>query len=127
MYEEFTSFFHASKSITNTRASIPEMLALWTVWLMPIKNVWYNVDAEFLCTLEYVPCQPYFHSLLFFAVVAVSFHLASLHYLKTKSAKVSNRIAIIGIIVSALIIIGYTNAFKWRAIPVEYENFIKGI
>ena len=62
----------------------------------------------------------------FFAVVAVSLHLASLHYLKTKSAKVSKRIATAGIIVSILIIIGYTNAFKWRAIPVEYENFING-
>lgn len=62
----------------------------------------------------------------FFAVVSVTLHLASLHYLKTKSAKVSYSIAIIGIMVSTLIIIGYTNAFKWSPIPVRYENFIKG-
>lgn len=62
-----------------------------------------------------------------FAMVAVTLHLASLHYLKTKSAKVSNYIAIIGIIVSILIIIGYTNVFKWRAIPVGYGNFIEGL
>ncbi|NQX40820.1 hypothetical protein SAMN05421820_104224 [Pedobacter steynii] len=63
----------------------------------------------------------------FFAVVAVTLHLASLHYLKTKSAKVSYSIAIIGITVSILMITGYTDAFNWRTIPVEYENFIKGV
>ncbi|SMC60300.1 hypothetical protein [Pedobacter nyackensis] len=60
----------------------------------------------------------------FFAVVAIALHLSSLHYLKTKSKKVSYGIAVIGIIVAILIIIGYTNALKWREVPAEYQNFI---
>ena len=59
----------------------------------------------------------------FFAVAAIALHLSSLHYLKTKSKKVSYSIAIIGVVVSILIIIGYTDAFKWREIPAEYQNF----
>lgn len=63
----------------------------------------------------------------FFAVAALTLHLSSLHYLKTKSKNVSYGITIIGAVVSALIIIGYTDTFKWREIPPEYQNFIKGI
>lgn len=61
----------------------------------------------------------------FLAVTAITVHVASLHYLKTKSKTVSYGIAIIGILAAALIILGYTNSFEWRVMPAEYQHFIR--
>ncbi|HYG40791.1 MAG TPA: hypothetical protein VD908_19335 [Cytophagales bacterium] len=75
--------------------------------------------------LNYYPSVFFFIPYYFLAVSAIFLHIASLHYLKTKSVWTSYVIATIGIITSVLIIIGFTNEFQWLEVPVEYQHFIE--
>lgn len=60
----------------------------------------------------------------FLSVVAVFLHVASLHYINTNSMNTSILIGIIGILISILIILGFTDFLQWREMPLEYINFI---
>lgn len=62
----------------------------------------------------------------FLAVSAISLHVAALHYLRTKSVKVSYAIAGSGILASVLILLGFTNFFHGYDMPAEYRQFIEG-
>lgn len=61
----------------------------------------------------------------FLSVVAISLHVASLHYLKTNSKIAAQLIGGTGILAAVLIIIGFTNGFQWYAMPIEYLEFIQ--
>ena len=84
-------------------------------------NFWYAAVG-----LNMYPATWYFIPYYFLSVAAISLHVASLHYLKTKSKGVSYAIAIVGIAASALIIVGFTDAFHWREAPEAYQNFMQG-
>ncbi len=60
-----------------------------------------------------------------FAVGSISLHIASLHYLKTGSKWSSYLIGTVGILVSVLIILGYTHFFQWHIIPEKYHQFMQ--
>lgn len=75
--------------------------------------------------LNLYPAYFIFIPYYFLAVMAITLHVAALHYLKTGSFKFAVAISIIGILVAFLIIIGYTKAFQWRAIPEAYQHFIE--
>jgi len=126
--------FKKNKKSTIERVQLYSGLYLSLFLLVHVAAVMYGrqlqLDTNFYFAaagMNIYPATFIFIPYYFFAVVAVTLHLASLHYLKTKSVKVSYCIAIIGIMIAILIIIGYTDAFKWRAMPVEYKNFIKGM
>lgn len=61
----------------------------------------------------------------FLSVVAITLHVASLHFLKTGNKKAAIGIASIGIVSAFLIIIGFTNGFQWREMPIEYIQFME--
>lgn len=63
----------------------------------------------------------------FLAVASISLHVAALHYLKTKSVKMAYGIAIVGIATSITIILGFTDYFHWRKMPLPYEKFIQDL
>lgn len=71
------------------------------------------------------PATLFFIPYYFIDVCAISLHIASLHYLKTKSKWSSYLIGGTGILVAMLIIAGYTNFFQWREVPMEYRQFIE--
>lgn len=73
--------------------------------------------------LNLYPATLFFIPYYFFSVSAVSLHIASLHYLKTRSGWSACLIGTVGIIASILIIAGYTDFFRWRGIPSEYRAF----
>lgn len=65
--------------------------------------------------------MPYY----FLSVVAISLHVASLHYLKTNSKIAAQLIGGAGILAAVLIMVGFTNGFQWYAMPVDYLEFIQ--
>lgn len=69
------------------------------------------------------PATFFFIPYYFLSVSAISLHVASLHYLKTRSKWGAYLIATVGFVVSILIIVGYTNCFKWREMPSTYRTF----
>ena len=76
--------------------------------------------------LNYYPATFIFIPYYFLGIISITFHVAALHYLRTRSKRVAYGIAIIGIIISILIILGFTNHFQWYDMPVAYEKFIRG-
>ncbi|MBO9733014.1 MAG: hypothetical protein J7623_30515 [Chitinophaga sp.] len=74
--------------------------------------------------LNLYPATLFFIPYYFLSVCAISLHIASLHYLKTKSKWSACTIGTVGIIASVLIMIGYTHCFNWWEIPLEYRAFI---
>lgn len=88
-----------------------------------------HLDTNFYfaaASLNVYPAPFVFIPYYFLAVTAISLHVASLHYLRTKSAPTAYAIAAVGIITAVLILLGFTDAFRWRDVPAEYRHFIKG-
>ncbi|MPR36704.1 hypothetical protein [Salmonirosea aquatica] len=75
--------------------------------------------------LNYQPATLIFIPYYFLAVASISLHVAAIHYLKTRSTKMAVAIAIIGVITSFVIIFGFTDYFRWRDMPLQYEEFIR--
>ena len=71
------------------------------------------------------PLRSFLFPTTFLAVVAISVHVAAIHYLKTKSAIVTYAIAIAGIVAATIIILAFSNNFQWRTMPPAYEQFIQ--
>lgn len=74
--------------------------------------------------LNIFPATLFFIPYYFSGVCAIGLHIASLHYLKTRSVRGSYLLGIAGILAAILIIAGYTNFFQWRPIPSTYRQFI---
>jgi hypothetical protein len=74
--------------------------------------------------LNYYPATFFFIPYYFLAVASITLHISAIHYLKTNSRWSSLTIAIIGIITSILIIVGFTDNFHWRDAPFDYQVFI---
>lgn len=88
-----------------------------------------HLDTNFYfagASLNVYPAPFVFVPYYFLAVTAISLHVASLHYLRTKSFLTAYGIAIAGITTAILILLGFTDFFRWRDVPVEYRNFILG-
>jgi hypothetical protein len=86
-----------------------------------------GLDTNFYYTgvgLNYYPATFFFIPYYFLAVASITLHISAIHYLKTKSLWSSLTIATIGSIVSILIIVGFTDYFHWRIVPLDYQNFI---
>lgn len=74
--------------------------------------------------LNLYPATLFFIPYYFLSIGAISLHVASLHYLRTRSKWGAGLISTVGIVVAALIIMGFTHGFKWWDIPLEYRTFI---
>ncbi|MBT1711646.1 hypothetical protein KK062_25610 [Fulvivirgaceae bacterium PWU5] len=74
--------------------------------------------------MNYYPATFFFLPYYFLSVASISLHIASLHYLKTRSTGISYAIAGVGILAAVLITIGFTHGFQWRDMPAEYPAFI---
>lgn len=75
--------------------------------------------------LNIYPATFFFIPYYFFAVSAISLHVAAIHYIKTGSLRWSRAIAVTGLLAAALIITGFTNGFRWRHMPPANEQFIR--
>jgi len=75
--------------------------------------------------LNYYPATFIFIPYYFLGIISITFHVASLHYLRTRSKRAAYGIAVIGITTSVLIIFGFTNNFQWYDMPTDYERFIR--
>lgn len=87
-----------------------------------------NLDTNFYYTVAGLNMHPatfFFIPYYFLDVCAISLHIASIHYLKTRSKKGAYLIGGTGILVAALIIAGYTNFFQWRETPPKERAFIE--
>lgn len=87
-----------------------------------------HLDTNFYYTaagFNIYPAMLFFIPYYFLDVCAVSLHVASIHYLKTRSKWSSWLIGGTGILVSMLIVAGYTNFFQWRETPPKERAFIE--
>lgn len=82
-------------------------------------NFWYAAAG-----MNLFPTTFFFFPYYFLSVAAISLHIAALHYLRTKSARTSWLIVVVGLISSFLILIAFTNGFNWYTIPADYKAFI---
>ena len=87
-----------------------------------------NLDTNFYYAgvgLNYYPATFFFIPYYFLAVVAISLHVAAIHFLKTGSLRIACMIAGAGILAAIAILIGFTDAFQWRTVPQAYQQFIR--
>ncbi|WP_160716189.1 hypothetical protein [Chitinophaga solisilvae] len=87
-----------------------------------------HLDTNFYFSgagLNLYPVNLFFIPYYFLSVCAISLHIASLHYLKTKSGWSAGLIGAAGLTAALLIIVAHTNNFKWWEIPFEYRAFIE--
>ncbi|SHN44435.1 hypothetical protein [Chitinophaga sp. CF418] len=87
-----------------------------------------HLDTNFYYTVAGFNMHPatfFFIPYYFLDVCAISLHIASIHYLKTRSKGGAYLIGGTGILVAMLIILGYTNCFQWRETPPKERAFIE--
>ncbi len=87
-----------------------------------------DLDTNFYYTaagFNLHPATLFFIPYYFLDVCAISLHIASIHYLKTKSKPGAYLIGGSGIVVAVLILAGYTNFFQWRETPPKERAFIE--
>ncbi len=77
--------------------------------------------------LNYYPATFIFIPYYFLAVASISLHVSAIHYLKTRSKGAAVGIAVIGIATSFIIILAFTDNFKWLDMPGPYEQFIRAL
>lgn len=88
-----------------------------------------NLDTNFYygaVGMNFNPAYFIFVPYYFLAVVAISFHVAAIHYLKTGGRKVALSIGMVGVAAAFIIILAYTDHFRGRQMPDEYLDFMKG-
>lgn len=73
--------------------------------------------------LNHSPASLYFIPYYFFSVVAVSLHVAAIHFIKTQALWGAALIALLGSVASVLIILGFTHP-EFNSIPLQYQEFI---
>ena len=74
--------------------------------------------------LNYRPFTLYFFPYYFLAVTGIAVHIATIHYQKTGSRRGSAVIAVFGIVTAFLILVGFTNGFRFRDVPVPYQELV---
>jgi len=77
--------------------------------------------------LNYYPATFIFIPYYFLAVASISLHVSAIHYLKTKSKRAAVGIAVVGIATSFIIVLAFTDNFKWLDMPLPYEQFIRAL
>ena len=77
--------------------------------------------------LNYYPATFIFIPYYFLAVASISLHVSAIHYLKTKSKQTAVGIAVVGIATSFIIVLAFTDNFKWLDMPLPYEQFIRAL
>lgn len=75
--------------------------------------------------LNYYPATFIFIPYYFLAVSSISLHVSAIHYLKTRSTGTAVGIAVIGVVTSFVIILAFTDKFRWLDMPLPYEQFIR--
>lgn len=75
--------------------------------------------------MNFDPAYFIFVPYYFLAVVAISLHVAAIHYIKTGARKISVTIGAVGVAAAVVIILAYTNNFQGKQMPKEYVDFMK--
>lgn len=71
------------------------------------------------------PAYYFFIPYYFLGVVAVSWHLAAIHFLKTGGKKIALVFGLLGVIAAVVILQAFTDNFKGLPIPQNYIDFMK--
>ena len=77
--------------------------------------------------LNYYPATFIFIPYYFLAVSSISLHVSAIHYLKTRSKGMAVSIAVIGVATSFIIVLAFTDNFRWFDMPQPYEQFIRAL
>lgn len=77
--------------------------------------------------LNYYPATFIFIPYYLLAVASIGLHVSAIHYLKTKSKRAAVSIAVVGIVTSFIIILAFTDNFKWLDMPLPYQQFIRAL
>ena len=88
---------------------------------------YFHFDSNFwfaAAGLNYRPFTLYFFPYYFLAVTGIAVHIATIHYQKTGSRRGSAVIAVFGIVTAFLILVGFTNGFRFRDVPVPYQELV---
>ena len=77
--------------------------------------------------LNYYPATFIFIPYYFLAVSSISLHVSAIHYLKKRSKGMAVSIAVIGVATSFIIVLAFTDNFRWLDMPQLYEQFIRAL